>query len=51
MARESNSAFLILTEWHLTADVMDAEISVPGYELYRADRAVRSHGGVMVCQD
>ena len=48
MASESNSAFLILTESHLTADVMDAEVSVPDYVLYRADRAVRSHGGVMV---
>ena len=48
MASESNSVFMIMTESHLTVDVMDAEVSVPGYELYRADRAVRSHGGVMV---
>ena len=47
MASESNSAFLILTEMHLTADT-DTEVSVPGYQLFRADRAVRSHGGAMV---
>ena len=46
MARESNSPFICLTETHLTPDVLDAEISIEGYNLFRSDRLNRSHGGV-----
>ena len=46
LARESNSPFICLTETHLTPDVLDAEISIEGYNLFRSDRQTRSHGGV-----
>ena len=46
MARESNSPFICLTETHLNPDVLDAEISIEGYNLFRSDRLNRSHGGV-----
>ena len=49
LAIESNSPFIILTETWLTEDILDAEITIPKYVLYRSDRANgRSHGGSCV---
>ena len=48
LASEDNSTFLALTETHLSSDIIDAEISIPGYTIFRTDRKDRSHGGVAV---
>ena len=49
MAMEGNSAFIAMTETHLSENVENAEVNIPGYMIYRADRASpRSHGGCMV---
>ena len=39
---------MALTETHLTADIADAEIQIPEYNLLRTDRKDRTHGGVAV---
>ena len=39
---------IMLTETHLTPEVEDAEISIPGWILYRADRESRTHGGCAI---
>ena len=48
LARESNSPFICLTETHLSPDILDAEITIDGYNLFRSDRLNRSHGGVCI---
>ena len=46
LAIESNSPFIVVTETWLTEQILDAEISIPNYNLYRSDRTNgRSHGG------
>ena len=45
----SDSAMIILTETHLSPDILDAEISIgPNWILYRSDREGRTHGGCAV---
>ena len=48
-AKESNSFIVAITESHLRSDIRDAEIAMPGFQLYRADRTdgIRK-GGVVV---
>ena len=48
-AEENNSFIIAITESHLRKDIQDAEISMPGFQLYRADRTegIRK-GGVVV---
>ena len=36
---------IILTETHLSDSVLNAEVSIPGYALFRSDREGRTHGG------
>ena len=48
LAIESNSPFICLTETHLNPDILDAEITMKGYNLFRSDRSNRSHGGVCI---
>ena len=36
---------LFLTETWLHSDIMDAEIHIPGYSLFRCDRSQRQRGG------
>ena len=49
LAKESNSPFIVVTETWLTEQILDAEIQIPNYTLYRSDRANgRSHGGSCV---
>ena len=36
-----------MTESHLNPSILDAEISIPGYDIFRSDRVGRSHGGVV----
>ena len=48
-ALESNAPFIVLTETHLKPEILDAEVKIEGYSLYRADRGPdRTHGGVAV---
>ena len=43
---DSNALVSALTETHLSPDILDAEVQIEGYTLFRADRILRSHGGV-----
>ena len=45
LATLKNPFFVILTETHLNDGILTAEVDIPGYTLFRADRAGRSHGG------
>ena len=44
----NNSAIIGLSETHLSNDIEDKEISIANYNIYRADRVNRTHGGVAV---
>lgn len=46
LALEENTDIMALTETHLSENVLDAEINMQNYTIYRADRIDRSHGGV-----
>ena len=46
--KSHNAPFICLTETHLNPEILDAEISIPGYNLFRSDRLNRSHGGVCI---
>ena len=46
LANVSNAPFILLTETHLNPQILDAEIHLKNYTLYRSDRVGRSHGGV-----
>ena len=48
LGKESNSPFICLTETHLNPDILDVEIQIDGYNLFRSDRLNRSHGGVCI---
>lgn len=48
LATESNLLFMALTESHLSDQVIDAEIQISNYNVFRIDRKDRSHGGVIV---
>ena len=43
---ENNVGFLALTETHLNNDIYDAEVRMPGFEIFRADRGSTTKGGV-----
>ena len=46
---ESNAPFIVLTETHLKPDILDAEVKIEGWSLYRADRGPdKTHGGVAI---
>ena len=46
LAKESNSPFFVVTETWPSESILDAEIDIQNYLLYRSDRANgRSHGG------
>ena len=48
LALTTNAPFICLTETHLTSAVLDAEVAVRGYDIFRSDRVERSHGGVAI---
>ena len=48
LAKETNAPFICITESHLNPDILDAEVSIPGYNIFRSDRIGRSHGGVVI---
>ena len=39
LASLADSAFIVMTETHLSSDILDAEVAIKGYTSYRADRA------------
>ena len=42
----NNSVGIMVTETWLEDSVLDAEIQIPGYDIFRADRKGRKCGGV-----
>ena len=46
LAIVSNAPFICLTETHLNPEILDAEIQIKNYTLFRSDRQGRTHGGV-----
>jgi exonuclease III len=48
LANVTNAPFICLTETHLNPHVLDAEIQIKNYTLFRSDRVGRSHGGVCI---
>ncbi|XP_076045873.1 uncharacterized protein LOC143028125 [Oratosquilla oratoria] len=46
LAAEDSTIFIALTETHLNDAILDAEINIQNFTLFRADRVDRSHGGV-----
>ena len=47
-AKEENAKILIMTETHLTPDVLDEEITIPNFNVFRTDRINRKCGGVCI---
>ena len=48
-AIESNAPFIALTETHLKPEILDPEVKIDGWSLYRTDRGPgKSHGGVAI---
>ena len=45
---EDKIPFFILTETHLKEYILDAEVSIPNYNILRADRTNRRNGGVVI---
>ena len=45
LASTSNAPWIVLTETHLSPQILDAEIKIRNYFLFRQDREGRSHGG------
>jgi hypothetical protein len=48
MAAIENTVIIALTETWLTNDHLDAEVQIPGFNLYRADRVGKTHGGAAI---
>ena len=48
LAIERNSQLISLTESHLNEDILDAEINIDGFDIFRADRNQTTKGGVIV---
>ena len=48
LAKVTNAPFICVTETHLNPNILDAEVAVDGYELFRSDRKERTHGGVAI---
>ena len=46
-ASETNAGVIILTESHLSEEIKDGEIQIPGFEIYRTDRSGFKNGGVV----
>ena len=48
LAAESDAWMIGLTESHLTEDVLDGEIKIAGYQIYRVDRTYGTRGGGVI---
>ena len=46
LAIVDNAICIAVTETWLNSDILDQEINISGYDLFRCDRADRTHGGV-----
>ena len=46
--KEKKPPFFVLIESHLKPYILDAEVSIPEYNLLQADRASRRNGGVII---
>jgi hypothetical protein len=47
-AETTNAVALVVTETWLKPDILDSEISIPGFTLHRSDREDRLRGGVCI---
>ena len=48
MATEENCYAIVITEMWLKPWILDAEIKIDGFRLYRSDRSGQNHGGVAI---
>ena len=48
LATERNAQIICLTESHLNIEILDAEINMSGFIIFRADRLLTTKGGVIV---
>lgn len=48
LSKESNPLFFCITETHLNADILEAEINIQDYTVARTDRSNRDGGGVCI---
>ena len=46
--KEKYIPFVVAVESHLSTDVLDAEIQIQNYNIYRSDRVERKQGGVII---
>ena len=44
----TKSSLVLLTETWLDDTILDGELNIPGYVIYRSDRVIRQHGGVAI---
>ena len=44
-AIESNAPFIVITETHLKPEILDPEVKIDGWSLYRTDRGPEKHMG------
>ena len=44
----NNSQTITMTESHLSDQIKDCEINIPGFDVHRSDRCDRSNGGVVI---
>ena len=47
-AKEENTLMIALTESHLRSEIKDAEVSIKGFQMFRADRTEGTSGGAVV---
>ena len=48
LAEEENASFIALTETHLREEILDSEISIKEFDMFRADRIGASKGGTIL---
>ena len=48
IAAEMNAGVIMLTESHLNKDIIDAEVKISGFDIYRTDRINFKNGGVAI---
>ena len=46
--KEENVKILLMTETHLNPNIMDEEIQIPKFSVFRTDRIKRKCGGVLI---
>ena len=47
MAIENDAILISLTESHLNENILDAEININGFDLFRQDRQLAQKGGII----